>query len=121
MLRAWCVLAFAATAFVAGWTAPSEATTNTAIGSVKVVHSGYGTPVDAARERKFPRDSVSRDELLETSPSGDMRVRFVDGIDLTVGGNSAIIVDQFVFDPSTRNGNAVINLAAGAFYYAIFA
>ena len=117
MSRTWRVLVIISAVIVSGWNAPSEATTNKAIGSVKAVHSGYGTPPDANRERKYQRDSVAKDELLETSPSGDMRVRFVDGTDLTVGGNSAIIVDELCFDPDTKGGNAVINLAAGTFFY----
>lgn len=117
MSRAWYVIAFASIVIVAGWNGNAEAATDRAIGSVKVVHGGYGTAPDADRERKFQRDSVTKDELLETSPSGDMRVQFVDGTDLTVGGNSAIIIDELCYEPVGKKGNAVINLAAGTFFY----
>ena len=41
-------------------------------------------------------------------------VRFIDGSELTVGAKSKVLVDQFVFDPGSGSGNALISITSGA-------
>jgi hypothetical protein len=89
------------------------------VGSVeKVTRNVYGTPPQASRAPQHPGDSVAFQELLETLPDSAALVRFIDGSELTIGARSKILVDQFVFDPGSGSGNALISIGSGALRFA---
>ncbi|HVY98200.1 MAG TPA: FecR family protein [Dongiaceae bacterium] len=84
----------------------------------KVTRNVYGTPPQASRTPQHPGDTVAFQELLETLPDSGALVRFIDGSRLTIGARSRILVDQFVFDPGSGSGNALISIASGALRFA---
>lgn len=84
----------------------------------KVTRNVYGTPPQASRTPQHPGDAVAFQELLETLPESGALVRFIDGSQLTVGARSKILVDQFVFDPGSGTGNALISIGSGALRFA---
>jgi hypothetical protein len=92
---------------------------NQDVGSVeKVTRNVYGTPPQAGRTPQRPGDPVAFQELLETLIDSGALVRFIDGSALTVGAKSKVLVDQFVFDPGSKSGNALISITSGALRFA---
>jgi hypothetical protein len=84
----------------------------------KVANNVYGTPPEASRTPQHPGDAVAFQELLETLVDSGALVRFTDGSQLTVGAQSKVLVDQFVFNPGTATGNALISITSGALRFA---
>jgi len=89
------------------------------VGSLeKVARNVYGTPPQASRAPQHPGDRVAFQELLETLADSAALVRFIDGSQLTIGAKSKVLVDQFVFDPGNKSGNALISITSGALRFA---
>jgi len=90
----------------------------TPVGDVEAVQEdAYGTPPDAAREEKHRGDDVAYQEMLETLQKSGMLVKFNDGSKLTLGANSKVLVDAFVYEPGNAESKALISLPTGALRY----
>ena len=108
-----------ATGLVAGLTlAVAGAAFAHEVGDVQAVErNAFGTPPDASKEPKHAGDAVAFKELLETLPKSGMLVRFTDGSKLTLGAESKVLVDDFVYDPGNPTSKALISLPAGKLRY----
>jgi hypothetical protein len=94
------------------------AATSTPVGDVEAVQQdAYGTPPASARAAKHRGDGVVFQETLETLQKSGMLVKFTDGSKLTLGANSQVLVDSFVYAPGDSNSKALISLPAGALRY----
>ncbi|MDQ7249033.1 FecR family protein [Dongia sedimenti] len=94
------------------------AASTTPVGDVEVVkEDAYGTPPAAAREAKHRGDGVVYQETLETLQKSGLLVKFNDGSKLTLGANSRIMVDSFVYAPGDNNSKALISIPIGALRY----
>jgi len=82
-----------------------------------VQEDAYGTPPASAREVKRRGDGVVYNEMLETLQKSGMLVKFNDGSKLTLGANSKVMVDNFVYVPGDANSKALISIPAGALRY----
>src|SRR3954471_19140077 len=83
----------------------------TPVGDVEqVTQDAYGTPPDAARAAKRRGDDVVYQEALETLRRSAMQVKFNDGSKLTLGANSKVLVDAFVYEPGNDQSKALISL-----------
>jgi hypothetical protein len=82
-----------------------------------VEQNAFGTPPDASKAAKHAGDPVAFKELLETLQQSGMLVRFTDGSKLTLGADSKVLVDDFVYDPSDPASKALISLPAGKLRY----
>jgi hypothetical protein len=90
----------------------------TPVGDVEAVQQdAYGTPPASARETKHRGDGVVYQETLETLQKSGMLVKFTDGSKLTLGANSKVMVDDFVYAPGDSNSKALISIPAGALRY----
>jgi hypothetical protein len=88
------------------------------VGDVEAVRrDAYGTPPAAAREPKNRGDGVVYQEVLETLQRSGMLVKFNDGSKLTLGANSKVMVDAFVYAPGDAGSKALISIPAGALRY----
>ena len=88
------------------------------VGDVEAVQEhAYGTPPAAARETKHRGDGVVYQETLETLRKSGMLVKFNDGSKLTLGANSKVMVDSFVYAPGDAGSKALISIPAGALRY----
>ncbi|MBV8425601.1 MAG: FecR domain-containing protein, partial [Hyphomicrobiales bacterium] len=56
---------------------------------------------------------VVTDEKIETSSTGSVQLLFIDKTTLNVGPNSSLVIDKFVFDPATAQGELAISLSKG--------
>ncbi|HVY98201.1 MAG TPA: FecR family protein [Dongiaceae bacterium] len=108
-----------ATGLAAGLTlALAGAAFGSEVGDVQAVErSAFGTPPDASKEPKRAGDPVAFKELLETLTRSGMLVRFSDGSKLTLGADSKVLVDDFVYDPGNPTSKALISLPAGKLRY----
>lgn len=75
---------------------------------VRTSVSGGGGPIAV-------KSPVYRDERISTSKSGLGEFRFRDGTKFAVGGNSSVVIDQFVFDGNKSVQALTINAAKGSF------
>lgn len=74
----------------------------------------YRTPPGRGRGDLFIRDDVYSQEVLETYPKdGALHVDLLDGGKLRLGANSAVRLDEFVFDPSTGAGKVTASIGRG--------
>jgi hypothetical protein len=88
------------------------------VGDVQAVeHNAFGTPPDASKGAKHAGDPVAFKELLETVEQSGLLVRFTDGSKLTLGADSKVLVDDFVYDPGNPTSKALISLPAGKLRY----
>ena len=83
---------------------PERAAADAAIGQVKsasgavtVVRGGVSQPV-AAGDRVFQAD------VLATGPDGSVGITFADNSMMSLGPDSTLSLDQFVFDTTTHEG-----------------
>jgi hypothetical protein len=58
--------------------------------------------------------SISHMERIRTTESGSVQVLFVDKTSLTLGPNSDLTIDEYVFDPKSGDGKLIANLGKGA-------
>ena len=56
---------------------------------------------------------VVRNERIETSASGSMQIMFIDKTSLTIGPNSKITIDEFVYNPTDGTGTMSVRLGRG--------
>lgn len=59
-------------------------------------------------------DTIWQNGRLRTERFGSVNVALNDGSALTVGPNSDVVVDRFVYDPDAGSGDALIQLGVGA-------
>jgi hypothetical protein len=105
---------FGATTFAAAY----SAALTTPVGDVEAVQeTAFGTPPAASREVKHRGDGVVYQEMLETQQKSGMLVKFNDGSKLTLGANSQVTVDAFVYTPGDTNSKALISIPTGALRY----
>ena len=91
---------------------------STPVGDVEAVQQdAYGTPPASARESKHRGDGIVYQETLETLQKSGMLVKFTDGSKLTLGANSKVLVDSFVYAPGDANSKALISIPEGALRY----
>jgi len=71
-----------------------------------------------AVERKLGKgDSIHQNEKIETSSESEGEFLLQDDTKLAVGPDSEIVLDKFVYDPTGKSGEIVINAAKGAFRF----
>lgn len=61
--------------------------------------------------------NVIRNERITTQNAGQVQLLFVDGSTLTLGPNSEIVIDEFVFDPKSKTGSMTATVTAGLLRY----
>lgn len=77
----------------------------------------YGVPPQGSQLVKRRGDAVVFQEAIETMDSSGALIRFVDDSTLTLGEKAKVLIDSFVFDPGTAEGEALIRLSVGTLRY----
>jgi hypothetical protein len=76
-----------------------------------------GTPPGAAtRQLVIGGDVVFRERVI-TTDEGQAQILFLDQSSLMIGPNSTVVIDEFVYDPSTSKGSIAATLTQGSFRY----
>ncbi len=76
-----------------------------------------GLRESGARESLYFNTDVFSSETVETGRGGRTALRFLDGTQLQVGGNSSVVLDRFIYDPDTEVGDAAITFTKGLFRF----
>jgi ferric-dicitrate binding protein FerR (iron transport regulator) len=109
------IIAAVAAAFTA---AISSAALASDAGVVETVaETAYGTVPSQTKVEKHAGDVVQHRELLETSQSGGMKVKFTDGSKLDLGAGSKAFVVAYVYKPEQKIANAIVSLPEGKMHY----
>ncbi|WP_375413496.1 FecR domain-containing protein [uncultured Bradyrhizobium sp.] len=58
--------------------------------------------------------SIAHKERVRTTASGSVQVLFIDKTSMTVGPNSDVTIDEYVFDPKAGTGNLAATVGKGA-------
>jgi len=112
MLRRSLVLALVVTSALAG--AASAQTPPTKIGVAAAVNQQLtGTPPSAASRVLQIGNDVFHRERLVTDARGQAQMLFVDGSAFTVGPDSDLLLDEFVYDPASGTGKLAATAAKG--------
>jgi hypothetical protein len=84
------------------------------VGALQRVHlTVYGTEPNSQTLAKHQGDKIVFLEKLQTWRNSAALLHFIDGSRLTLGANSEVVIDEFVFDPATATGNALIKITNG--------
>jgi len=65
----------------------------------------------------FIGKNVVFNERIKTSSGGLVQLLFVDGTAFTVGENSELVIDRFIYDPKKKTGKMVVNVVKGVFRF----
>lgn len=60
-------------------------------------------------------EPVFSEETVMTGPDAHTELQFIDRTHLSVGANSQVVLDSFVYDPAQNTGDAVITFGKGVF------
>ena len=61
------------------------------------------------------RDNMLHNERIDTSDQGRTQLLFIDSTALTIGPNSSVVLDEFVYDPNTKVGKLPFSATKGLF------
>ncbi|MFC3230256.1 FecR domain-containing protein [Marinibaculum pumilum] len=76
-----------------------------------------GTPPDAATRVLYVGIDMQADERVTTSADGRAQLLFLDGSAMSVGPNSDLVLDRFVYDPATDTGDLAVTVGRGVFRF----
>ena len=62
-------------------------------------------------------DDIYHNEIIETLDDSAVELKFLDETTLQLGPNSAILLDEFVYDPDPANSSFVVTVVEGAFRF----
>lgn len=81
------------------------------LGAVRATAPGAAGRVVETGKPVYSRDKVT------TGPAGKLQILLLDQTSFTVGPNSELELDEFVFDPATSAGKVSAKIAKGAFRF----
>lgn len=85
------------------------------IGAVGAVNPAtVGEPPAAAARQLRIADRVVRNERIFAGPDGLAQIMLADQTTVTVGPNSEIVLDDFIYDPAADSGRIALTLTRGA-------
>lgn len=76
--------------------------------------SSTGTPPGGATRTLAVGTKIASKERIKTSGSGSLQVMFNDKTTLTIGPNSDLVIDNFVYNPKASGGAFAASLTKGA-------
>jgi FecR protein len=81
-------------------------------GPVTVIHAGTTTPVPLE-----PGDTIGVNDTIQTGPGAKASILFDDNTEFTLGENTKLKVDDYVYDPNGTSNKASYRFLEGAFQY----
>jgi hypothetical protein len=76
-----------------------------------------GTRTAGQAEDLVYAQTIFAEERVETNEAANTSLQFLDETSLYVGSRSSVVLDRFVYDPTTQSGEAAINFSKGAFRF----
>jgi len=97
---------------------PADSSASTPnVGVVGAVNPAAMAELDKNRRVLELGKEVIFNERIITNADGNAQILFIDKSALTVGPNSDLVIDKFVYDPKKSTGDLVINSTKGAFRF----
>jgi hypothetical protein len=93
---------------------PAVASAQSVGAAAGVKQSSNGTPPGGTTRTLQIGTSIVSNERIRTNGSGSLQVMFVDTTALTIGPNSDLVIDRFVYSPNTGVGEFSASLATGS-------
>lgn len=93
--------------------APAQAQEASRAGGVTAVQGNAIAVRGASQDDLGLNDPIFRNDILETGPDAKLRVTFVDNTQLTLGPDADVVIDDFVYAPDKKVGNAALRITAG--------
>lgn len=113
-----CAVAMAAMAAMAvGVAAPAMAAKPSGIGITSLVVKDVEGKTEEEIRRLVLQDSVYQNEIVQTGLESASELRFADDTRISVGPNSTIVLDEFVYDPDPGEGTFALTLTEGVFRF----
>ena len=81
-------------------------------GPVTVIHAGTTTPVPLD-----PGDTIGINDTIQTGPGAKASILFDDNTEFTLGENTKLKVDDYVYDPDGTANRASYSFLEGVFQY----
>ncbi len=103
-----------ASAFCLVSSAPFAATQRVGIAAA-VNPATTGTPPGGKDRVVIVGSKMLQNERIETSEKGRTQLLFLDGSALTIGPNSDLVLDEFVYDPNKKAGKLAFSATKGLF------
>jgi FecR protein len=57
---------------------------------------------------------IVHNEKIHTSPAGTVQLRFTDQSSMSIAPNTEIVINEYVYDPNSKNGHMLVTLTDGA-------
>lgn len=96
---------------------PSDATAAPKIGVAAAIANQVTGNVGGTTRPLTSGNEVFQDETIRTGDKANAQLLFVDETSLSVGPNSEVRLDRFVYDPTRRSGNVVLETGKGVFRF----
>ena len=103
-------------ALLAAWGVSAAGAAKIGVASA-VNPSAIGTPPGGAPQTMVLGKKVVFNERIKTSAGGLVQLLLLDGSAFTIGPNSEVVIDKFVYDPDKKTGQMVANVLKGAFRF----
>ncbi|MDP2226805.1 MAG: FecR domain-containing protein [Moraxellaceae bacterium] len=85
----------------------------TPIGYIKTLNQNAAIVTDGKKRDVSIGDPVFEGDAIRTSRNGTLGVVFVDGAVMSIGSGSKVTLEQFLFEPDTKNVGFTAVVAAG--------
>jgi hypothetical protein len=93
---------------------PAVALSETVGSAAAVKPASTGTPPGGSPRTLQPGTNIVDRERITTSGSGSLQVMFLDKTTMTVGPNSDVVIDEFVYRPGGSGNQFVASMTKGA-------
>lgn len=99
------------------WNAAPAQTAKVEIGTAKSIVKTVRAKLETEDRKLKANDPVFGDETILTTRNSASQLQFRDETTLTVGPNSEVVLDKFIFDPKTGKQEVAINASVGVFRF----
>lgn len=97
---------------------PASAPAAASIGVASAVNpQAAGQPPGGPPRTIMIGNNIVHSERVTTGPEGQAQILFVDASAFSVGPNSDIVIDEFVYDPATNSGHLAASATKGVFRF----
>ena len=94
--------------------AAAVAATDSRIGVASAINpEAEGTPPGGNRRVLHVGIDIQADERVTTTANGQVQLLFLDGSAMSIGPNSDLVLDRFVYDPGDDSGELAVRLGRG--------
>jgi len=107
----------AAAAFAAGVAQPAAAESQIGAVTQPEFKGAIGTRESGEKRDLTYQQTVYANERVETGVQSETTLAFLDQTNLFVGEHSSVLLDRFIYDPGSHQGDVAISLMKGAFRF----